>query len=88
MCPEGGGSGPVRFEREGSGLAVLTFAGPPLNLFDREMMDAVGAAVAAAADDPPRALLIKAFVSEVVEALGNDAVAESLDARSYDWLAS
>lgn len=68
MCPEGaaaGGApgdagGPVRLEREPSGLAVLTLAAPPLNLFDRPMMDAVGAAVAGLAEQPPRALLIRA----------------------------
>jgi enoyl-CoA hydratase len=53
-------SNPVRLEREPSGLAILTLDRPPLNLFDRAMIDAVGAAVAALADEPPRALLIRA----------------------------
>lgn len=51
---------PVRLEREESGLAVLTLDAPPLNLFDRPMIDAVQAAVADLAASPPRALLIRA----------------------------
>jgi enoyl-CoA hydratase len=50
----------ARLEREESGLAVLTFASPPLNLFDQRMIDDFRAAVEAVAAEPPRALLIRA----------------------------
>ena len=58
MSPEGGG--PVRLEREESGLATIVLDSPPLNLFDKEMMDALAAAIAEVAAEPPRALLIRA----------------------------
>lgn len=51
--------GPVRLEHDGP-LAVLTFDSPPLNLFDRAMMDGFAAAAAALAAAPPRGLLIRA----------------------------
>ncbi|HWB69853.1 MAG TPA: enoyl-CoA hydratase/isomerase family protein [Solirubrobacterales bacterium] len=51
---------PVRLELEESGLAVLTLDSPPLNLFDRQMMDALAAAISGLAADPPRAALIRA----------------------------
>ena len=38
-------AGPVRLERDGA-LAVLTLDAPPLNLFDRPMMDGLAGAVA------------------------------------------
>jgi enoyl-CoA hydratase len=50
----------ARLEREESGLAVLTFDSPPLNLFDQRMIDDFQAAVAEVAAEPPRALLIRA----------------------------
>ncbi|MGE4427596.1 MAG: enoyl-CoA hydratase/isomerase family protein [Solirubrobacteraceae bacterium] len=50
---------PVRLEREGA-LATLTFDNPPLNLFDRPMLDGFRAAVVDLAQDPPRGLLIRA----------------------------
>jgi len=50
----------ARLEREESGLAVLTFDSPPLNLFDQRMIDDFQAAVADLAAAPPRALLIRA----------------------------
>lgn len=50
----------ARLEREESGLAVLTFDSPPLNLFDQRMIDDFQAAVADVAGEPPRALLIRA----------------------------
>lgn len=52
--------GPVRVEREQSGLTVLTLDSPPLNLFDQRMIDAFAAAVEDLAAEPPRALLIRA----------------------------
>ncbi len=50
----------ARLEREESGLAVLSFDSPPLNLFDQRMIDDFRAAVAEVAAEPPRALLIRA----------------------------
>src|SRR6478735_8890706 len=50
----------ARLEREQSGLAVLTFDSPPLNLFDQRMIDDFRAAIADVAAAPPRALLIRA----------------------------
>jgi enoyl-CoA hydratase len=58
VSPEPGA--PVRLEREASGLAVITLDSPPLNLFSQEMMEALTAAIAAVAAEPPRALLIRA----------------------------
>jgi enoyl-CoA hydratase/carnithine racemase len=50
----------VRLEREPSGLAVMTLDSPPLNLFDRRMIDDLGAALREVAAEPPRALLVRA----------------------------
>ena len=50
----------VRVQREADGLAVLTLDSPPLNLFDQRMIDALQAAIADVAAEPPRALLIRA----------------------------
>jgi enoyl-CoA hydratase/carnithine racemase len=50
----------VRVESGPDGLTVLTLDSPPLNLFDQAMMDDLGAAIAALAAAPPRALLIRA----------------------------
>jgi enoyl-CoA hydratase len=52
-------SGRVRIEQDGA-LTVLTLAHPPLNLFDRAMIDELGAAVHDIAADPPRGLLVRA----------------------------
>jgi enoyl-CoA hydratase/carnithine racemase len=52
-------AGPVRLEHDGP-LAVLTLDAPPLNLFDRAMIDGVRAAIDAVAAEPPRGLLIRA----------------------------
>jgi len=52
-------SGPIRLERDG-GLAVASFDSPPLNLFNRDMFEALIATVDAVRDDPPRALLFRA----------------------------
>ncbi len=51
--------GPVRVERDGA-LAVVNFDAPPLNRFDRAMIDGLRAAVDAVAADRPRALLFRA----------------------------
>ncbi|HVT00518.1 MAG TPA: enoyl-CoA hydratase/isomerase family protein [Solirubrobacterales bacterium] len=50
----------VRVESDPGGLTVLTLDSPPLNLFDRAMMEDLGAAIEALAAAPPRALLIRA----------------------------
>ncbi len=49
----------IRLERDG-GLAVATLDRPPLNLFDREMFEALQATIAAVEAEPPRALLFRA----------------------------
>src|SRR3954467_9845028 len=49
----------VTLERDGA-LAILTLDKPPLNLFDRALFDALGAAIADVAADHPRGLLIRA----------------------------
>ncbi len=51
--------GPVRLEEDGP-LTILTFEAPPLNLFDKAMMDGFAAAVAELASAPPRGLLLRA----------------------------
>ncbi|MCU0313319.1 MAG: enoyl-CoA hydratase/isomerase family protein [Solirubrobacteraceae bacterium] len=52
-------AGPVRLEHDGP-LAVLTLDAPPLNLFDRAMIDGVRAAIERLAAEPPRGLLVRA----------------------------
>jgi len=49
----------IRLERDGA-LAVMTLDKPPLNLFDRGMIDDLAAAITAVEADLPRALLIRA----------------------------
>jgi len=49
----------VRYESDGD-VGSITIAKPPLNLFDREMVEGLAAAVAAAAEDSPRALVVGA----------------------------
>jgi enoyl-CoA hydratase len=53
-------SAAARLKREESGLAVLTFDSPPLNLFDRQMIGDFQAAIEDLVAAPPRALLIRA----------------------------
>jgi enoyl-CoA hydratase/carnithine racemase len=50
----------VKLEREREGLAVVTFDNPPLNLFDRTMIEDLREAVDAVAAEPARALLFRA----------------------------
>lgn len=52
--------GPVAVAREPSGLAVVTFDRPPLNLFDRTMHDGLADAVRDLEVEPPRAVLFRA----------------------------
>jgi len=52
---------PVRLERSADdGVAELILASPPLNLFDRALIDSLIAVVGEVQADPPRALLIRA----------------------------
>jgi enoyl-CoA hydratase/carnithine racemase len=50
----------VRLVREPSGLAVATLDSPPLNLFDRRMMEDLAAVIRDLAAEPPRAVLFRA----------------------------
>jgi enoyl-CoA hydratase len=50
----------VRLGREDGGLAVMTLDSPPLNLFDRRMIEDLRSALDALAAEPPRALLVRA----------------------------
>lgn len=74
MSPE---PAPIRLEREESGLAVLTLDSPPLNLFSQELIDALAAAIADVAAQPPRALLIRAE---------GRAVSGGVDVKVFDGL--
>lgn len=67
----------VRVEADPGGLTVLTLDSPPLNLFDGAMMDDLGAAVLGLADEPPRAVLIKA---------AGRAVSGGVDVKVFDGL--
>lgn len=67
----------VRVESDPGGLTVLTLDSPPLNLFDQAMMDDLGAAIAALAASPPRALLIRA---------AGRAVSGGVDVHVFDGL--
>jgi enoyl-CoA hydratase/carnithine racemase len=67
----------VRVESDPGGLTVLTLDSPPLNLFDQAMMDDLGAAIAAIAASPPRALLIRA---------AGRAVSGGVDVNVFDGL--
>ena len=49
----------VRYERDGE-VGSLVIAKPPLNLFDRSLVDGLKEGVAAASADAPRALLVRA----------------------------
>ena len=50
----------VTLERDDHGVAVLTFADPPVNLYSLEMHDAFDTVLDDVEADPPRALLIRA----------------------------
>jgi enoyl-CoA hydratase/carnithine racemase len=51
---------PLSLSREESGLAVVTFDSPPLNLFDQALSDALTRAVAELEGELPRAVLFRA----------------------------
>ncbi|MCW2981107.1 MAG: 2-(1,2-epoxy,2-dihydrophenyl)acetyl-CoA isomerase [Solirubrobacterales bacterium] len=67
----------VRVEAEPNGLTVLTLDSPPLNLFDRAMIDDLGVAIRALAEEPPRAVLINA---------DGRAVSAGVDVHMFDGL--
>lgn len=67
----------VRLERDAGGLAVATFDSPPLNLFNRRLLEDLQAAIAAAEADPPRALLFRAE---------GRAVSGGVDVHEFDGL--
>jgi len=67
----------VRVEGDPGGLTVLTLDSPPLNLFDRAMMEDLAAAVRALAAAPPRAVLIRA---------AGRAVSGGVDVHVFDGL--
>lgn len=67
----------VRVEAEAGGLTVLTLDSPPLNLFDRPMMDDLGAAIRGLTEAPPRAVLIRA---------SGRAVSGGVDVHVFDGL--
>ena len=50
----------VRVENDPGGLTVLTLDSPPLNLFDRAMIDQLAEAVVGLSAEPPRGVLIRA----------------------------
>jgi enoyl-CoA hydratase len=68
----------VRHERDGA-LAVVTLDSPPLNLFDRAMIDGLVAAVDALEADPPRGLLVRAE---------GRAVSGGVDVHMFDGLSA
>jgi enoyl-CoA hydratase len=67
----------VRVEAEANGLTVLTLDSPPLNLFDQAMIDDLGVAIRALAEEPPRAVLINA---------DGRAVSAGVDVHIFDGL--
>jgi enoyl-CoA hydratase len=67
----------VRVEAEPNGLTVLTLDSPPLNLFDQAMIDDLGVAIRALAEEPPRAVLINA---------DGRAVSAGVDVHIFDGL--
>jgi enoyl-CoA hydratase len=66
----------IRLERDG-GLAVVSFDSPPLNLFDRRMLEGLRDAVETIGADPPRALLFRAE---------GRAVSGGVDVHEFDGL--
>lgn len=66
----------IRLEHDGP-LAVLSFDHPPLNLWDRELGDALRDAVGQLVAEPPRALLVRA---------DGRAVTGGVDVHTFDGL--
>lgn len=69
---------PVKVRDEGP-LRVLTIDHPPLNLFDKALMDGLGDALAQCSADPPRGLLIRAE---------GDVVSGGVDVHEFEGLAT
>lgn len=69
---------PVTVRDEGP-LRVLTIDHPPLNLFDQAIFSGLGEALEECAEDPPRALLIRAE---------GDVVSGGVNVHEFDGLAS
>ncbi|MEV7552208.1 enoyl-CoA hydratase/isomerase family protein [Amycolatopsis sp. NPDC089917] len=73
----------IRLDRE-DGLAVLTIASPPLNLYTADLQDELGEAIGALEATPPRAALIRAegkIVSGGVDVSLFDAQASAAEAK-------
>jgi enoyl-CoA hydratase len=67
----------VRLDREEGGLAVATFDSPPLNLFNRQLLEDLQATIGSVEADPPRALLFRAE---------GRAVSGGVDVHEFDGL--
>jgi enoyl-CoA hydratase/carnithine racemase len=79
----------VRLDREEASLAVASFDSPPLNLFNRQLLEDLHAAIAAVEADPPRALLFRAegrAVSGGVDVHEFDGVTPERASRLWDEL--
>ncbi|GAB3742760.1 enoyl-CoA hydratase/isomerase family protein [Amycolatopsis oliviviridis] len=73
----------IRLDRE-DGLAVLTIASPPLNLYTADLQDELGEAIGELETTPPRAALIRAegkIVSGGVDVSLFDAQASAAEAK-------
>lgn len=82
----GVGGGPVFLVREESGLAIVTFDAPPLNLFDAAMAQGLRAAVDDLAAAPPRAVLFRAegrTFTAGVDVHVFDAITDTTEAAGY-----
>jgi enoyl-CoA hydratase len=79
----------VRLDRDEAGLAVASIDSPPLNLFNRQLLEDLDAAIAAVEGDPPRALLFRAegrAVSGGVDVHEFDGVTPERASRLWDEL--
>jgi enoyl-CoA hydratase len=83
----------VRAERidtaAGAQVGVLTFASPPLNLFDRAMFDGFAEALRELSADPPRAVVIRAegkVVSGGVDVHAFDGLSEQQGQQLWEEL--
>jgi enoyl-CoA hydratase len=74
----------VRYDRDGD-VAEIVLASPPLNLFGPALMDGLARAVASAAEERPRALVVRAD-GDVFTAGVDVHVFEGLDAAGADAL--
>ncbi|MVU81989.1 enoyl-CoA hydratase/isomerase family protein [Nocardia sp. ET3-3] len=86
-------SKPTRLERTvtagGADAAILTIDHPPLNLFDKALLDALSADLEELSENPPRALLIRAdgkLVSGGVDVHVFDGLSEQEGAQLWQTL--